>query len=118
MPKRVSEPEPEPEPDDALERASSRWSAEDSAKTDEENELATIRVRTMYGLVEELNVAAGATDGLTRLLYLTNMQAQLFKAETVPLMLKAFEVPEPSLVINLMSSQKSPGYMKYIQLSK
>eukprot|EP01045_Picozoa_sp_COSAG04_P035482 COSAG04_NODE_8210_length_1006_cov_1.665932_1_plen_176_part_01 len=102
-------PEPEPEPgpeelEDALERATWKTEAEDSAKTNDENELATIRVRTMFGLVEELKVAAGATDALTRVLYLTNMQAQLFKTETVPLMLNAFEVPAPSLVINLMSS--------------
>ena len=110
------EPEPEPEPEldiDALERATARtaaWSVgEDSAATNDENELATIRVRTMYGLVEELNVATGATDALTRLLYLTHMQASLFKAATVPLMLKAFEVPEPSLVINLMSSRYYPS---------
>jgi hypothetical protein len=60
-------------------------------------------------LVEEIQVSAGATDALTRVLYLTNMQAQLFKAETVPKMMQAFEVrPQASLVINLMESQGYP----------
>eukprot|EP01046_Picozoa_sp_COSAG06_P046212 COSAG06_NODE_6514_length_2898_cov_3.997998_2_plen_729_part_01 len=95
---------------DALERATSVWSAEESIASNDENELATIRVRTMYNMVEELKVAKGATDSVMRLLYLTNMQAQLFKAETVPLLLRAFEVSTPSLVINLMSSQCYPRY--------
>ena len=46
-------------------------------------------------LVEEIQVSAGATDALTRVLYLTNMQAQLFKAETVPKMMPAFEARAP-----------------------
>jgi hypothetical protein len=86
------------------------FSVVETAATNEENELATIRVRTMYGLVEELRVAGGATDSLTRVLYLTNLQAQLFKGETVPLMLGAFEVATPSLVINLMGSFQYPSY--------
>eukprot|EP01045_Picozoa_sp_COSAG04_P015628 COSAG04_NODE_1248_length_7581_cov_24.589453_1_plen_386_part_10 len=109
------QPEPEPAEPEIMEtnggstaagglpRTASRWS-EDGADANDENELATIRVRTMFGLVEELRVAAGATDSHTHLLYLTNMQAQLFKAETVPKMLQAFELPQPSLVINLMGS--------------
>ena len=36
------------------------------------------------------------------MLYLTNMQAQLFKAETVSKMMQAFEARQASLVINLM----------------
>jgi hypothetical protein len=59
-------------------------------------------------LVEEIQVAAGATDALTRVLYLTNMQAQLFKAETVPKMMQAFEARQPSLVINLMEGSSYP----------
>ena len=95
---------------DALEQARSQWSAKDSMVANEENELATIRVRTMYGRVEELSISRGSTDGLTRLLYLTNMQAQLFKAETVPKMLQAFEVSHASMVINLMDSGEYPSY--------
>jgi hypothetical protein len=88
----------------------------ESLSNKDENELATIRVRTMYNLVEELQVSAGATDALTRLLYLTNMQAQLFKAETVPKMLQAFEVKQASLVINLMESAFYPTfYPNYFQ---
>jgi hypothetical protein len=36
------------------------------------------------------------------------MQAQLFKAETVPKMMQAFEVRQASLVINLMEGQGYP----------
>jgi hypothetical protein len=59
-------------------------------------------------LVEELQVSAGATDAMVRLLYLTNMQAQLFNAETVPKMMNTFEVKQSSLVINLMDSYWYP----------
>jgi hypothetical protein len=75
----------------------------------EEGELAEIRVRTMYGLVEEIQVSAGATSALSRVLYLTNQQAELFNAETVPKMMAAFEVEKPSLVINLMDSDCYPS---------
>ena len=47
-------------------------------------------------------------DARARVLYLTNMQAQLFKGETVPMMLDAFAVRAPSLVINLMDSAFYP----------
>ena len=48
----------------------------------------------------------GAADAMTRVLYLTNMQAQLFKAETVPKMMSVFEVKSTSsLVINLMEGE-------------
>ena len=63
----------------------------------------------MRRLVEEIQVAAGATDALTRVLYLTNMQAQLFKGETVPMMLDAFAVRPSSLVINLMEGEQYPS---------
>eukprot|EP01043_Picozoa_sp_COSAG02_P019711 COSAG02_NODE_958_length_15648_cov_5.487620_13_plen_705_part_00 len=43
-----------------------------------------------------------------RILYLTNMQARLFGAETVPKMLNVFEVSQASLVINLMDSGGYP----------
>lgn len=39
------------------------------------------------------------------MLYLTNMQAQLCKAETVMKMMLAFEVKKASLVINLMEGK-------------
>ena len=46
----------------------------------------------------------GRRDALTRVLYLTHMQAQLFKGATVPMVLQVFAVRPPSLVINLMES--------------
>jgi hypothetical protein len=70
----------------------------------DENELAEIRVRTMYNLVEEIKLEAGAMDSVARVLYLTNMQAQMFSVETVPKMMQAFEVKKASLVINLLYS--------------
>jgi hypothetical protein len=92
--------------EDRMTRAMSGWSLEDTAAGHDADELATIRVRTMFGLVEELNVRDGQ---LARVLYLTNMQAQLFDADTVPKMLGVFEVPAaPSLVINLMQSGGYP----------
>ena len=66
--------------DDVPAEASSMWSAARSTRTDtadDEQALAKIRVRTMFGMVEEISVATGAADALTRVLYLTNMQAQL-----------------------------------------
>jgi hypothetical protein len=68
----------------------------------DENELAEIRVRTMYNLVEEIKLEAGSVDSVARVLYITNMQAQMFSVETVPKMMQAFEVKKPSLVINLL----------------
>ena len=41
----------------------------------DENELAEIRVRTMYNLVEEIKLEAGSVDSVARVLYITNMQA-------------------------------------------
>eukprot|EP01046_Picozoa_sp_COSAG06_P076915 COSAG06_NODE_24778_length_653_cov_0.561372_1_plen_186_part_01 len=109
MSRRRSEPEPEPEADeeltDAVEVAASLWSAEaggsDAGTANDEHELATIRVRTMFGLVEEPVVR----EERARVLYLTNMQAKLFEPATVPKMLAAFELDPaapPALVINLM----------------
>jgi hypothetical protein len=99
-------PQPVAPENDNMERATSIWSLEQSDDTTNDlDELATIRVRTMFGLVEELTVR----EQLTRVLYLTNMQAQLFDAETVPKMLTAFEIQSsPSLVINLMMSMCFP----------
>lgn len=49
-----------------------------------------------------MQISAGATDSQAKILYLTNMQAQLFKAETVPKLMDVFEVKQASLVLNLM----------------
>ena len=85
----------------------SQDAAAGSTTTDEED-LASIRVRTMYGLVEEIKCTEGPTEELTRVLYLTNMQASLFRADTVEKMMQAFEMPAPSLVIKLMDSLAYP----------
>ena len=45
--------------------------------------------------VKSEHCSAGATDTLARVLYVTNMQAQLFKVETVPKMMPAFEARAP-----------------------
>ena len=66
----------------------------------EEDELAEIRVKTMFNLVEDIQTSRGAS----RLLYLTNKQAEMFSNDTVPKMLQAFDVHNPSLVIMLMAS--------------
>ena len=73
---------------------------ESAISANDENELAEIRVRTMFNLVEDVHTSADSS----RLLYLTNMQAQMFSTETVPKMLQAFDVHNPSLVIQLMGS--------------
>ena len=84
------------------------WSKSEELEDDasEENELATIRVRTMFGLVEEPIVR----DEQVRALYLTNMQAKLFDSTTVPKMLAAFEIDDSScsLVINLLVASFFP----------
>ena len=107
MSRRRGEPEPEAEETltDAVGVAASLWSAEEGGSgagtANDEQELATIRVRTMFGLVEEPVVR----EERARVLYMTNMQAKLFEAATVPKMLAAFELDSaapPALVINLM----------------
>eukprot|EP00966_Prymnesium_polylepis_P326794 7382693-Prymnesium_polylepis.1 len=66
-------------------------------------ELQMIKARTMYNMVEEID------EGMCKLLFLTNAQADLIAKSpgSVQKMLDALEVGKPSLVIELCCS---PGF--------
>ena len=63
-------------------------------------QLQMIKARTMYQMVEEID------DGKKKLLFLTNAQADLIASSPVSVqkMLDVFEIPRPSLLINLLES--------------
>jgi len=67
------------------------------------NQLQMIKARTMYNMVEEID------EGMCKLLFLTNAQADLIAKSpgSVQKMLDALEVGKPSLVIELCCS---PGF--------
>ena len=75
-----------------------------SAFADDEDlsreQLQIIKARTMYNMVEEID------DGQTKLLFLTNPQAEQIAStpESIQKLLDALEIPMPSLVIELLGS--------------
>jgi hypothetical protein len=77
---------------------------ENSAFAEEEDlsreQLQIIKARTMFNMVEEID------DGKSKLLFLTNPQAELIasSSESVQKMLDALEVPKPSLVIEFLET--------------
>ena len=68
------------------------------------NEMLMLKAKTMYEMVEEVDVGTGS--GTLRLLYLSNKQADSIASSPKALqkMLDALEIKQPKLVINLLSS--------------
>ncbi len=85
---------------------------ENSAFADEEDlsreQLQIIKARTMFNMVEEID------DGKSKLLFLTNPQAELIAStpESVQKMLDALEVPKQSLVIEFLETWGFRGSTK------
>lgn len=78
----------------------STWADEEDQLSREK--LQMIKARTMYEMVEEIDLPGGPC----KLLFLTNVQADLLGSseDSLQKMLDALEVPKPQLVINLLSS--------------
>ncbi|CAE7266464.1 unnamed protein product [Symbiodinium sp. CCMP2592] len=64
--------------------------------------LQVMKAKTMYEMVEDIDAGSGPV----KLLFLTNMQADSIKSssKTLRKLLEAFEIPQPKLVINLLTS--------------
>ena len=78
----------------------STWADEEEALSREKMQM--IKARTMYEMVEEIQLPGGQC----KLLFLTNVQAELLASndDSLEKMLNALEVPTPQLVINLLHS--------------
>ncbi|CAE6967746.1 unnamed protein product [Symbiodinium sp. CCMP2456] len=64
--------------------------------------LQVMKAKTMYEMVEDIDAGCGPV----KLLFLTNAQADSIKSssKTLRKLLEAFEIPQPKLVINLLTS--------------
>jgi len=73
----------------------------------QKQKMQEIKARTMYEMVEEIELPGGPC----KLLFLTNVQAALIAQtdENLQKMLDALEVPKPQLIINLLLSQGFSG---------
>eukprot|EP00966_Prymnesium_polylepis_P194231 4502692-Prymnesium_polylepis.1 len=79
----------------------STWAEEEDQLSREK--LQMIKARTMYEMVEEIELPGGPC----KLLFLSNSQANLLASsdDSLQKMLDALEVPKPQLIINLLSSE-------------
>ena len=77
------------------------WAQESTDELSREK-LQMIKAKTMYEMVEEIELRAGPC----RLLFLSNMQAELIASsnDSLQKMLDVLEIPKPQLVINLLAS--------------
>ena len=87
----------------------STWADEEDQLSREK--LQMIKARTMYEMVEEIEMPGGPC----KLLFLTNVQADLLASsdDSLQKMLDALELPRPQLVINLLASQ---GFETYVNV--
>eukprot|EP00942_MAST-04A_sp_MAST-4A-sp1_P012913 g12913.t1 len=67
-------------------------------------ELDDIKVKTMYQMVEDIEVSTGGLAVSKKFLYLTNKQAASFNATNMDNVLQALELPESHFVIRLVPS--------------
>jgi hypothetical protein len=75
-----------------------------AAQAEQLEELDTIKIKTMYQMVEDIQISS---DGLTlnrKLLFLTNSQARSFNSSNMQNVFEALELPPAHFVIRLMAS--------------
>lgn len=100
--KRKYEVPSQPKPQDGRSREKDKMQALDRMS----QEMQEIKARTMFGMIDEVIDATGGDA--KKLVFLTNRQANLFKAENINKLIKAFDITPPKLVIRLMSIGAGP----------
>jgi hypothetical protein len=75
------------------------------------NELELIKARTMYNMVEQI----AFEDTAIQLLYLSSMQARVFDSENIHVLVDAFKIPKPQLVIKLLGSKFGSASIRFSQ---
>ena len=83
-----------------------------SSHGDVGQQLNYIKAKTMYNMVEEFG-----SDRSKKLLFLTSAQANLIasKPDTLDKMLEVLDVGKPQLVINLLNSNGSAGWLEKVR---
>jgi len=85
---------------------SGTYNGDDDSEDDNEN-ICEIKARTMYRMVEEINIGGD----VYKLLLLTNSQARLLSSleGSIQRVLDSLEIPAPKLVMNFLCSQGVPA---------
>jgi hypothetical protein len=79
--------------------------ATDTNMEEMKQELEELQIRTIWGLVESLDIDVGGVPGHKKFLYITNGQARRFNFTNINNFLDALDIsPRPQLVINLFPS--------------
>jgi hypothetical protein len=83
------------------------WETETNVSEMDETrkELEDLQIRTIFSLVEDLEIEVGSKTMQKKLLFITNKQARKFDFTNISQVLTAMDItPAPQLVINLMPS--------------
>jgi len=68
-------------------------------------QLESLQVRTIFTLVEDIELEVGGVSSTKKLLFITNKQSRMFDLGDVDRFMQAFDInPKPKLIINLFNS--------------
>ena len=76
------------------------------------DELEAIKIKTMYQMVEDINLSDRGRMVQKKLLYLTTKQAASFNANNIKDVVQALELREAHFIIRLMPSYNGTEYNK------
>ena len=75
-------------------------------------EMQAMKIKTLYGMVDELEIMSGNDVSTKKVLFLTNKQAMMFKKDTIWNLLSTLEIPRPNLVIFIRGCCYTPAELQ------
>eukprot|EP01031_Cornospumella_fuschlensis_P029602 gene29602-35735_t len=89
-------------------------SVDESVIKNDNQELEIIKAKTMFNMVETIALE----DMSLKFLYLSNMQVRVFSSENIKVLVDAFDLPRPKLVIKLLYSKFGTAHKRFVESSQ